>query len=525
MSLSNNITITESKSPLKTVGDPCAAYNSMKDAWGRARAVLAGEKATKDYDTVVNPSKNLLLPFSPYMAHDQYLFYKSEAELPGLVAQYAKVLVGGLLRKQPQFKVPESLAGAKEWLESSFGADGSSMVSVLDSSIWEELNTTRAWLVVDHPAVTVEEFDALTPEERKELTPYCVVYQGEQVINWRRGKSKNSGRQVLTKFTVRMYTEVYRPGEHHPDLVDTVYDYTLDDSGFVVIQKYVRETNESVKVIAGSVKPNTDSNVTNAAWIPEGAPQLPMMHGRRLNAIPAFPLNGSIEVQPQILGPLIDREIGLYNKISRRNHLLYGAATYTPVVSSDMSDTQFKDIVNGGLGTWIHVAKGEGVTALETPTAALADMEKSIASTIEEMARMGIRMLSPDSSGNDSGVALEIRNSAQTAQLGLFNTKVSRTLEKVIQLMLEWKYDVIVPLAEIDFNMSQDFNPVPIGADWMRLVTEWYQSGIIPRSVFLSIAKQNDVVPADYDDDEGKTEIQTDPLVNLQPTVIDSSIR
>jgi hypothetical protein len=398
------------------------------------------------------------------------------------------------------------------------------MVSVLDQSIWEELNTTRAWIVVDHPSLTTAEFEALSVEERKDLSPYAIVYSAEQVINWRRGKSKGAGKQVLTKFTVRMFTEQYRPGEHHPDLVDTVYDYSLDESGYLVIQKYIRETNETVKVVAGVSKPVVEANNVNAAWIMDGAPQLPMMHGRRLEMIPAFPMNGSIEVQPLILGPLVDREVGLYNKVSRRNHLLYGAATYTPVVASDMEDDKFRAIVESGLGTWLHVAKGETVSALETPTAALADMEKSITGTIEEMARMGIRMLSPDGTSQESGVALEIRNSAQTAQLGLFNTKVSRTFEKVIQLMILWKYDLVVGADEIEFNLSQDFNPVPMGADWMRLITEWYQGGIIPRSVFLAIAKQNDVVPADYDDVVGQQEIQIDPLVNLTPTVIDSAI-
>jgi hypothetical protein len=48
----------------------------------------------------------------------------------------------------------------------------------------------------------------------------------------------------------------------------------------------------------------------------------------------------------------------------------------------------------------------------------------------------------------------------------------------------------------------------------MRLVSEWYQAGIIPRSVFVNIAKYNDFLPADYDDEEATSEIQTDPLID-----------
>jgi hypothetical protein len=48
----------------------------------------------------------------------------------------------------------------------------------------------------------------------------------------------------------------------------------------------------------------------------------------------------------------------------------------------------------------------------------------------------------------------------------------------------------------------------------MRLVSEWYQGGIISRDTFVNIAKYNDFLPADYDDEEAVQQIQTDPLTN-----------
>jgi len=47
----------------------------------------------------------------------------------------------------------------------------------------------------------------------------------------------------------------------------------------------------------------------------------------------------------------------------------------------------------------------------------------------------------------------------------------------------------------------------------LRLVTEWYQQGIIPRSAFVDIAKSNDILPVDYDDEEGVGEIKEDDLI------------
>jgi hypothetical protein len=240
-----------------------------------------------------------------------------------------------------------------------------------------------------------------------------------------------------------------------------------------------------------------------------------MKFGERLDFIPAWPLNGQLEPIEPVLMPLVDREVALYNKVSRRNHLLYGAATYTPVVQSDMTDEEFEEIVNAGLGTWLRVRKDESISVLETPTAALADMEKAIASTVQEMAKMGIRMLSPEQAA--SGVALEIRNASQTAQLGTLNSKISGTMQEVIAFMMNWKYNLDLTGNDIVFQLSSDFSPMVGGEGAMRLVSEWYQSGIISRETFVSIAKYNDFLPADYDDEEAVGSIQTDPLIGTTP--------
>ncbi len=233
-----------------------------------------------------------------------------------------------------------------------------------------------------------------------------------------------------------------------------------------------------------------------------------------LKYIPAVPLNGNIEGEEPVLMPLIDREVSLYNKVSRRNHLLLGAATYTPVVISDMTDDAFEDVVSAGLGSWIKVNAGDDIKALETPSRALRDMEMVIQNTVNEMARLGIRMMAAESGGGrDSGVALEIRNAGQSALLASISTKVSQQMRKIITWMLNWKYGTDYKIDDIHFNLTPDLNPAPIGADWLRLVTEWYQTGLIPRSTFLDIAKANDIIDSDYDDMKGQEEINQDDLI------------
>ena len=490
----------------KTVDVPKVEYDSIKPLWDKCRAVCSGERFVKLYDGVIdqNNFRNLLIPFSTTMTQQQYDFYKAEAEGPGITAQFAKMLVGGLLRKQPILTLPEDApAGAYNWIMNNFGQDDSSLIATLDTALWEELQTSRAWLYVSYPAVN--DAGNLTKEEAAGLKPYPVLLKSDAVINWRSALD-NTGKIQLKQLIIRGLEESFEYNEFHPDYIDTVWVHEINEEGYYQIRTYRSKTLDTKTVING--KPVFNYSNDPKKFELEDTFQNILMNGERLRRIPAWPLNGSIDILEPLLMPIIDKELALYNKISRRNHLLYGASTYTPVVYSDMSEEEFDEIVNAGLGSWLKLRENDRADILKTPTEALTDMEKAIAGSIEEMAKMGIRMLTPETS--QSGVALELRNAAQTAQIGALNIKISNVVTQVITFMLNWRYGTTYTNDQIAFTLCNDFNPMPIGADWLRLATEWYQIGLLPRSVWLELIKQNDLIPPDYNDDDGKIEIVED---------------
>jgi len=499
------------------VETPSASYMSMKPLWKKARAVLQGEAHSKAHDEYVERDySNLLLPFSPSMTQQQYDFYKSEAELPGLTTQYARVLISALLRKQSQLTLPEELGeDAYNWITKDMTLDGASLFNFLDSAIWEELQTSRAWVYIDRPTVSDNELEMMSPEERMTISPYPVLIKAENVINVQIKTHPVTRIKTLTRWVTRYITEEYdNDNPWHPNYIDTVCDHYLDEGGMLVLDYYRKESgSHQVSAINGVIEQEYEDSADGGFVLYDTV--YPMKFGQRLQRIPAFPLNGQIEPIEPVLMPLIDREVSLYNKVSRRNHLLYGAATYTPVVQSDMTDEEFEELVNAGLGTWLRVRKDESITVLETPTGALADMDRAIEATVAEMAKMGIRMLSPEQAA--SGVALEIRNASQTAQLGTMNAKISSSMQEILAFMINWKYDTDYTGNDIQFQLSSDFAATVGGEGAMRLVSEWYQSGIISRETWVNIAKYNDFLPADYNDDEAIESIQTDPLVNQTP--------
>jgi hypothetical protein len=511
-----------SKAVNKSVADPSDSYHSLKPMWKKARSILQGQAHAKGHDEFIEADyANLLIPFSPSMSQAQYDFYKSEAELPGLTAQYCKVLISALLRKKSQFEVPEDIPAelkeiAKNWIEQDFTLDGQSLFNFLDAAIWEELQTSRCWVFVDYPKISDNELEMMMPEERMKIAPYPVVVKAENVINVQTSVHPVTRARTLTRIVTRYIEEVYTDDNPwHPDYVDTVCDHYLDESGKLILDYYRKESGmHDVIVKNGEVTQEYEDQIAGDGSFKKYDTVVPMMNGERISRIPAWPLNGQIEPVEPVLMPLIDREVALYNKVSRRNHLLMGAATYTPIVKSDMTDEEFEDIVNAGLGSWLRVRKDEDISVLETPTAALADMEKAITATVEEMAKMGIRMLSPEQAA--SGVALEIRNASQTAQLGTLNAKISGTMQEVMAFMMTWKYGIEVSGNDVLFQLSSDFAATVGGEGAMRLVSEWYQGGIISRDTWINIAKYNDFLPADYNDEEAVEAIQTDPLTTQQ---------
>lgn len=481
----------------RTVGDPNEKYIAMQPAWKKSRAVMGGEDVAKAADALldVHSMSNLLIPFSPSMSQAQYDFYRAEAELPGLVGQYARALVGGLLRKPPQFKLPEVLDNEENrtWLNNSFGAEGQSLMSFLDAALDEEMQTSRAWVLIETNPGT----------NAAEVKPFAVKLPAESIINWRKDE-----KQQLVKLTIRYYSETFeQDNPHHPVYLDTVSDYNIVN-GLLEVTKYQRQLK--------TTEPGTPNIADGGEWEVKGT-IYPVVRDQRMTFIPARPLNGSVEIVAPLNQTLVNREISLYNKVSRRNHLLYGACTYTPVISGNFAsaDDFQNQVVDKGLGSWLNIPEGGSASVLATPTAAIKDINQSIEMNIADMARMGIRMLTPDGTPAESGVAIEIKNASQLSQLGLLNTKVSKTMEILISMMLFMKHEITFEDAQeqTSFTLSEDFSPAPIGADWMRLITEWYDSRKIPRSVFLSMAKINDLIPADYDDEQGQAEIEADPLI------------
>jgi len=484
---------------MKSIGDPRSEWTSAEQSWLRSRAVIEGPGAAREHDKLIS-FNNLLVPFSVKMTQQQYELLLAEAELPCITAQFQKILVESLLRKRPTL----SLKGNEQfenWILDEFGQDGAPIEPVIADALQEELATGFAWAFVDHPRVTEAMLEEMTTEERKNVRPYVVVRRAEEVINWQYGID-NTGRRQLLYVVIRTFVSKPVPGSVHPQVSEVIYKHFLDEQGEYSIEEFVGSERPEIPSTAGRAG---DNKTGGGGYVSRGVIKITAV-GTPLKYIPAWPLSANSDVITSPLMPIVEKEIALYNKMTRRNHLLYNASTFTPVVIGDISRENFNDVVDGGLGTWMLLPAGSSVDVLATPTAALGDYDRAIENALEEIAALGVRMLSPQS--QKSGVALKIHNAAQTAQLGALNTDVANTWRQVIRCMIHWYTGVEPPLESITFSLSSDFLSSAQGEVLLRMVGDWCERGLIDRKLFIHVLNQNGLLPDGYNDEDAQKSLR-----------------
>jgi hypothetical protein len=461
-------------------------YRNNINVWKRIRAFCEGARAVKNLDLVLDTQNwsNVLIPFSESMEEPQYELLKAEAELPGISAQFMRMVLGGLLRKEPSITISPEVPEIIDWLKESLTVDNLPLMGFIEQCIQEELQTSRGWISINYPSVPEQEFINMSIDDRAKVRPYPILWTAEEVINYRIDKDR-FGKEVLTAVYILGVTEDYSENEHEPEEIPTIWLHEIVDG------KY------QVRIF------KKDS--------PEIITQFPKANGEYLNYLPFWPVNGKLKEGRPVLETIIEKEAVLYNKLTRRNHVLFTAAAFTPVVFADIPDTDFNKIVQAGLGSWLHLPSDARIDVLRSPTDALQDMDRAIASNIEEIARLGIRMLAK-TVANESGYARRLQDSPQTATISSLSAKMSSTLSQVLSELVSWHFN---DKFTVELRLSNDFDEYVLGEGWLRLATEWYENGHLPRDVWLELLKKNDVLDAAYDDSDFTP---NDPTTNTNVT-------
>jgi len=452
------------------------SYNELALRWKKNKIFTSGQDNVRAFDISMgtSPKDRFLIPFSENMEQEKYQFYVSESEFPGFAAEFARLVVNGLTRKEPIMKLgfdDNMNQEIREWILSDFGEDGMPFLALAARVIDDYLKTDHAWVYVE------------TPDEDGEM-PRAKYIHSENVVNWQLGD-----KDQLTLLVTRSYVQdPDSRDEFNPEMLPLYTIHRLKDG--IYNFEVLKEDGTSWD---GSVKMGVQYN------------------GKPLDFIPAWPIGGNICPGTSVLQPIIDKDVSLYNKMSRRNHLLYGSTAFTPIVYSDKKAEDINKYTRQGLGRWLHLGKEDKAEHLAMPTEGLKYMQEAISDNIDEMGRMGIRMLSPE--GNQSGVALQLRNASQVAKLGAVQTVISNTFSDIIRFMISFRYKIDVAFGQFDLGLSDDFQLQSTSKDILEFFTGLYERSLVPRSEWLRLLHQNGLISDNYDDEKGKLEIAEDEMV------------
>ena len=176
-------------------------YDANLFAWWRARDVYAGEDAVKAAGT-------RYLPRLDSQSDEEYLAYKSRASFFNASGRTADGFVGLILRRLPVFKIPEGNSGAGRAMSRLLhDADmlGTTLVAYAKNVTTEVVGVGRAGTLIDW-------------EDQVERRAYAVLYQAEQIINWR--TTRINGRNLLSLLVLREVLTEASKDEFAPEPVE-----------------------------------------------------------------------------------------------------------------------------------------------------------------------------------------------------------------------------------------------------------------------------------------------------------------
>lgn len=372
-------------------------YKERYSQWTKCRDAFEGEDAIKLAGVKY-------LPKLKGQTDDDYKSYKNRALFYSITSKSVSALVGMATSKAPKLEYPDSM---------SVYFNDSRMIQfseIYSNVLTEVLLQSRCGVLVDMPA--------------EGGMPYPVVYQAEDIINWR----------------------LDAQGELQLVVVRESYDEPIDDFEVEVSHRY-----RELRIVDGCYI----QNIYNAKGeIIESL--VPTIRGVALTYIPFFVANpfgtGFSDMKPLMLD-IANINISHYLSSADLEHGRHFTGLPTPVVIGADSD---KDLYIGSTKFLVIPDKSGDAKYLEFTGQGLQSLEKAMSEKQSLLASLSARLLDNSSRGSEAADAVKLRYMSETASL--------TTVVNAISIVLNTSYKLI---AEIIGENPDDFN-LTLDTDFME---------------------------------------------------------
>ncbi len=454
------------------------SYEEHLPAWLRARDVLAGEDAVKSGGV-------RYLPRLDSQSDDEYAAYKARASFFNATSRTADGFVGLIFRREPTFKIPEKNSGVGRAL-AAFLEDanmlGNSLPSYAKDVVREVMSVGRAGSLVDW-------------EDEAEQRAYAVLYQTEQIINWR--TERINGRNVLT--LVVLSEMVAAPSD----------DFSADHKEQLRVLRLVKDTAEKSEGYFYQVEIWTlqdgQTKRSKKQWI-KAETRVPLRLGKPLSLIP-FVFHGPRNCQECIdklpLADIIAVNLDHYRLNADYKHGLHFTALPTAWVSGFDKASELRI---GSSTAWVAETPGATAGFLEFTGQGLTTFERAMDRDERLMAVLGSRMLEPQKRAVETADAIELRQSGENSVLSAVSLSVSDSITQILRWVYWWNSTEELTAAlgdeRVMAQLNLDFTTRGMSSTELTAVVSAWQAGAISRESMFELLRRGEVLPAGRTNEE-----------------------
>ena len=453
------------------VDTPHNSFKKHESQWKEVRDAMAGEEAVK------NEGVRYLPKLSGQNTED-YQAYKTRAMFYGATGRTHNGLMGAMFRKDPTYALPNRISGLEESTDN--GGTPLNMFAQLVAA--EVLGVGRLGLLTDLPEASGE-------------TPYLVVYQAEQITNWR----------------VRVIND--KPTLEQVILFEVSEEPAEDGFGSKIVERFrvldLVALGQSVRLVYRvQIYEKTDDKSDEWEMTEE---KFPTRRGENLDFIP-FTFIGPHGLKPAIAkAPLYDLAVvnmSHYRTSADLEHGCHWTALPTPWVSGLREETTTLHI--GSQTAWTLPA-GAQAGMLEFSGAGLSALEKRLIEKQQLMARLGARLLEDQKRAAETAESKRLDYSGDNSVLSSVANSVSEGMRRNLNWANLWAGG---NEDEVEFEANRDFFDDQLEpAEMVQLVATW-QSGGLPKEALFWNLKQGERLPPDmtFEEYERQLEEEGPPL-------------
>lgn len=474
-------------------------YESNREAWCRARHVLAGEATIK-------AAGETYIPKLDSQADDEYAAYLGRGCFYNATARTLSGYLGLIFRKPPVTKEPTD-AWVKVFL-SDVDLLGTTLNRYARQLASEVLSVGRGGTLVDW-------------NDADEQRAYLAFYSAENILNWRVDRVR--GRVLPVLVVLREFVEDTEVDEFEQDQIEqlvvlrlslnqsTAQDGSVSSSFVYTVEKWRQEKS---KVQGGDGKEKVE-------WVMIET-RTPMRRGKPLDSIPFVfhgPTHSRSSVERSPVEDIVTTNLGHFRLDVDYKHGLHFTALPTAWVAGFDAKSQLKI---GSTTAWVTETVGATAGFLEFKGQGLETFERAMDRIERLLSVLGSRLLESQKRVSESAEALSIRQGGESSILGDLSMALSSSLTDVLRWVYWWhNVATVIPgdvaEDEISIKLNTDFETAVMTAKDIQSVVAAWQQGAISRDTMLHQFKQGELLPHGRTAEEELALIKADPPPRPEP--------